>query len=728
MATTISLGWFLSMAHTLYHAISMPIISSFSMIFMNFIMPSLLIACINAMDEIKRLVVEKSTKKQLQGIRVLFPQMAETYLCSRLSAAEAQNLFDNSLMTKDLMDEKRTRLEAGMLLEVMPGSCFPVDCLLVSSQTMIDASLLTGEPHQYKKAGDNIPSGAINMGQKVRVYALKNAYNSTVNTLLFRSNRAKETRAVKEDIPTFVYLYSGLIVLGLLGSVLVPIALGVATTPLVLQNLIGILFSVCPCTLAIGHQLPPLISLHHRNSKGIHLQDEGLLAVSDTPVHTLVFDKTGTLTTGNSLVESSDIPSDSPLWQRIYLLEKALGREHPLAKAIQKHYEATRSDPVFFDEVRDPVIDPENRGLAALVQGKKIQIGSFEYLRQAGIRLPELQQSKIEQGFSAVCVAEEGCYQGVIYVKHEVRKGVKEALARLKREGKRIIMLTGDNYLSAKGFNAQLGSVFDESDIVAGQTPQDKERFLAELMQSRASESAGFWFVGDGLNDAPCCRMVSEKGGLSCAMESNNKSVFFTDITLNGSLDYLFLHQPINQFLHQSIWQNKGILICGSLVFLAFIACFSSVGMAVSPLIPTGLMVMTTFYVVWNSYRNQLHIDVLMDKKVPWVKKVMSSQLSMGILLAVSALLAGLAGVLSLISVPVFAALVIAMAYRSDTEGELCLAETVPIGGMEVVQTGQPEEKLVKNGTVFFPVYEQEKSVSDYKKSNKDCKLFLQNL
>lgn len=92
MATTISLGWFLSMAHTLFHAISMPLASNFSMIFMNFMMPTMLIACINGMDEVKRLVIEKSKKIQLKGIKTLFPQMSETYRCYELTQPELELL------------------------------------------------------------------------------------------------------------------------------------------------------------------------------------------------------------------------------------------------------------------------------------------------------------------------------------------------------------------------------------------------------------------------------------------------------------------------------------------------------------------------------------------------------------------------------------------------------------------------------------------------------------
>jgi Cu+-exporting ATPase len=373
------------------------------------------------------------------------------------------------------------------------------------------------------------------------------------------------------------------------------------------------------------------------------LRDDSLISPQTDEIHTVVFDKTGTLTTGNSQVASSDIPISSSLWQRIYLLEKAYGREHPLAKAIQKYYDLSINHPVLFSEVTAFERDTQRRGFSAKVQGRTLHIGSFDYLKDCGIDLPEPEKSKIEQGLSTVCVAEDGVYKGVVYIKHEVRSGVLEALTKLKKKAK-IIMLTGDNLMSSEGFNKQMGSIFEEEDIHAGQTPQDKETFFEKLFDPKGTESInpkGVWFVGDGLNDAPCCRIVSEQGGVSCAMDSNDKSAFFTDITLNGSLDYLFKHHELNESLHQNINQNKDVITYSTVAFLAFILSFSIAGIAVSPLIPMAIMLSTTLFVLFNSYRIQLNMDTTLDKESPWYKKLASSNVSVGLLLTASTLLIG---------------------------------------------------------------------------------------
>ncbi|BCA96791.1 hypothetical protein TUM19329_31520 [Legionella antarctica] len=655
MTTTVSLGWMLSLAHTLFHAVTMPLASNFSMVFMSFIMPIMLITVINGMDEIKRQVLNKSKKMHLQGMKTLFPQMSDEYPCYQISEA-LQNLLSQEITadkylknpskilpsiqmqldSENLQMKKKRSLKAGMIIKVNRGECFPVDCILIQGNTIVDPSLLTGEPQQSKRCMSSIPAGAINLGQSVSVYATRDSYNSTVNKLLFRSNRARESIAAESN-RRFTYFYTTLIALGIIAAIVTPFALGILTIPLLLQNVTGILFAVCPCTMAIAHQLPNLLNSYQRNHKGILIRDENLCAHSND-IHTIVFDKTGTLTTGNSEVESSEGISSS-LWERVYLLEKHYGAEHPLAKAITHYYETKSTHQSLIKDIKEAYTDLRHQGLSAVVQGKQIHMGNANYLRCSGIELPKLDLQKIEQGFSPVYVAEDKVYQGVIYIKHEVRQNILGALNRLKKEGKKIIMLTGDSQLSAISFNQQNGDIFDLDNIYAEQTPQDKENFLSNLMRSEHVNPKGIWFVGDGLNDAPCARMVTEKGGISCAIMSDNKAAFFTDISLNGSLDYLFEHNKLNNFLKKNVLQNQGLLTYGGVAFLAFIITFSIAGIAVSPIIPLFIMASTTLFVLFNSYRVQLSIDTALEKKTSWLKQLLASDLSISLLVGASTLL-----------------------------------------------------------------------------------------
>jgi Cu+-exporting ATPase len=656
MATPVTLGWFSSLAHTLYHSISMPLARSFSMTFMSFLMPVMLITIINTMDEIKRLVLNQSKKMHLKGVRELFPQMATEYACYQLPAADQHLLseflsqeplsvpafsIDAMLREENILSRNKNSLKKDMVIKVKRGECFPVDGLIIQGETYIDASILTGEHQQRKKPFDLVPAGAINLSEDVTFYATTDGYNSTINKLLFRSNRAQETRAATPANRKFVYLYTALIIIGIAASILVPVSLGFFAIPLLLQNVTGILFAICPCTMAIAHELPKLLSIYQRHKNGILLRNESLTDHNNN-IHTIVFDKTGTLTTGMSQVDTSEgiLPA---VWQRIYLLEKNHGADHPLAKAISKHCVAINAHDSMIQDINEVSRDPQNRGLSAKVQGKKLHIGNREYLQEAGIEVPrdfsiEIAQ-KLAQGFTPVFISEDGIYQGLILVKHELRKNIVTALRRLKEQGIRLVMLTGDTRLSATGFNQQNGTIFDPGNIYAESPPQHKETVLTTLMSSEGIDPKGVWFVGDGLNDAPCARIVTEKGGVSAAMTANDKAAFFTDISLNGSLDYLFEHNKANRFWKNNIRQNQWILAYGAIAFLAFIIAFSLAGIAVSPLIPMLVMSSTTLFTLFNSYRVKLNVDNALNKNTSWLSHLLASNGSIGLLVGASALL-----------------------------------------------------------------------------------------
>ena len=630
MPAAITLGWLLSLTHAIYHAIIMPLTSAFSMVFMSYLMPILLIGVINGMDELRQFILKKSQKMQLRGIKSLLQQMSDTYLCAYPSDLQKATLshieqcptqyplLSTTSWETTMTPVIKSALQKGMLITVQRGECFPVDGLLVEGNTLIDASLLTGEPHQMRSPPHAVPAGAINLGQKVTIYAQEDSYHSTINRLLFRANRTYHAEKKSPSRPLFTTLYAIIIILGMIAAIITPFALGILTLPLLLQNITSILFTICPCTLTIAYQLPKLLSQYQRHQKGVILRNDEL-TTPDNPIHTIVFDKTGTLTTGNSQVESNDGLSTA-LWRKVYLLEKNEGGEHPLAKAITNHCETTlglRNGRI--NDIKNTQHDPKNRGLSADVQGTQIHIGNLDYLMDAGLTLPAHLSQRLQQksalGYTPIYVAEKKLIQGVIFIKHEIRPGVITALQQLKREGKTLILLTGDHRLSALGFNQQNGSLFTDENIHAEQTPADKETFLKNILRSKKTHPSGIWFIGDGLNDAACARIVSSEGGVSCAITPDEKVAYFTDLSLDGTLDYLFQHDRINRYVKKNTQQNQGIILCCAVTFLALIVSFSMLGMAIPPLIPLAVMLSATLFSLANSYRIPAFINKALAKQ-----------------------------------------------------------------------------------------------------------------
>ncbi|KTC66500.1 Lead, cadmium, zinc and mercury transporting ATPase (plasmid) [Legionella adelaidensis] len=651
MSTSITLGWFFSFLHTLYHILSMPMLMGASMTFMCFLMPIGLIIVINTMDEINRLVIEKAKNLQLQGMKSIFPEMAQEYECANLpsdleisfqhliTSLEKQGTdielvqvgLENIISKASFFPQNKNSLTKGTILTVKRGECFPVDCFILVGNTVVDASLLNGEPQQKKDFLAYVPAGAINLEETVQVYATANPYNSTVNKLLFRANRTPKTNEVINNNRYFYTFYTALIFIALSCVFIFPLTFGALTASLILKNLTGILFAICPCTIAIAHQLPRILALHYRNHKDIILRNESLLD-EEREFHTFVFDKTGTLTTGKSKVDQMYGISPS-LLSRVFLLEEKHGGEHPIARAICNYFTQQAQKPVF-DDIRGVEIDAKKRGLSGVVQGQRIHIGNLEFIQSAGIEVPEHSSgltATLATGLTPVYIAENGIFQGVILIRHEIRPGVIDSLKRLKEQGKKIILLTGDTLLSAMAFNQQNHFPFDETNINAQQTPEAKEQFLSSLMMTQPE---GVCFVGDGLNDAPCSRIVSDKGGVSCAMSKKDKAAFFTDLSLNGSLDYLFQHKKINAFLKRNIKQNQFILLFGLGGILAFLGVYSAVGIGISTIISMLFMTATTLLTVLNSYRTKLFVDNALDKNQTGLKEFLASDATFTLLMS----------------------------------------------------------------------------------------------
>ncbi len=268
MSGFISLGWLMALFHAIYHILMMPSMLSMAMVFMNFIMPLILVTTVHIMDAVKHFILGKSKTLALKGLSNLFPHMSKDYECYLLSN-EYMNFLEqqieefkkkkeftpleaeivNKLQGASHSKIDRTRLGKGMIISVKEGAYFPVDCTLIKGQTHINSALLTGEPYQKVQFLEKIPAGAMNLGEEVFVYTLSSPYHSAINKLLFRSNRQILRKPNQEKGSAFANSYTLLIISALVTAVIAPLLFGVLTFPLFLENITALLFSICPCTI-----------------------------------------------------------------------------------------------------------------------------------------------------------------------------------------------------------------------------------------------------------------------------------------------------------------------------------------------------------------------------------------------------------------------------------------------------------------------------------------------
>ncbi|MDF1758125.1 MAG: HAD-IC family P-type ATPase [Legionellaceae bacterium] len=676
MDTTIAFGWILSLAHTVYHLQHMPLVTSFSMTFMNFLMPLILVAIVNLMAEIKRLVMKKSEKVSLNGLSSLFPQMSETYQVQDESGCKS--------------DASRMSLKEGMRIWIPKGECFPVDGVLLDN-TFVDSSIMNGEAVSRKDKGMLVQAGYINLGDDVLIKSTTDSYNSQINKMLFEANAevtsTKKPNKIFEN--RFYYFYFGLIAVGFVLSLILSLSLGMFSVAMMLQMTTGILFAVCPCTIAIAHYFPRLLGAFSLNKNDILIRNTENVSSRLDDIDIVVFDKTGTLTVGNGeVVDDAGLSEDT--WQAIYTLEKKLGFNHPIARAIQCHYE-TKYHPLESSLVVSDTDESSHNGLSALIGDSNLSIGNADYFKSKGIQIPEL---PVVSGQTPVYVAENSKYKGRILIKHAVRPGIIKSLQKLKDKQIRIIMLTGDSQSSATGFNQENGNIFaddssTERNIQAEKTPSAKKEYLKNLMTTidpNLGRKPKVWFIGDGLNDAPCSNTVSKEGGISCAITSNEKASFFTDISLNGTLDYLFEYKKINKSIDGKVRQNQWILACGAVIFLVFLIGFPLLGIGMSPLIPMVIMMSTTLFTLFNSYRSQIETDNSLNRKVPMINKILGSNLSTGLLIGGSILLVIAILVASLSSLHLaLPAFVFTAGLATSISGGFLIAASIMLGSFAVM-------------------------------------------
>ena len=603
------------------------------------------------------------------------PKLEDKYLAIQLTPREVASYQAKDYQSIGLDNKQRKNtfaqdLDDNSLVIVKKGTSFPVDGYIVG--------------------GDVLPA---DLNKEVK----KGCVNIWGDTFVFTT----PTKIMLQELPaqpkkSFYYLYFGLFALGFVLALSLSIALGVFTVSLLLQTMIGILFAICPCTIAISHYLPKLLQRYQVSKQGIVVNGEKSIKTTDD-FDFFVFDKTGTLT-GDSVVHALDgVPVD--LFAKIYHLETLLGRGHPIAAALQVHFKSAAENSVPLD-ISD--IDSSAGGVSAFIAGERLCIGNAEYLGSNGIVVP----SQDSYGFTPVYVARNGEYVGKILIRHELRPGMYDSLQKLKRSGKTLIMLTGDKKSVAHSFNQQsTQGIFDEN-IYAECQPDAKKTILLELARKYGPQKV--CFIGDGLNDALCSTGLREAGGTSISITANDKAAFFTDISLNGRLDYLFKAKvnELSSFERRVVRQNQWIMACGALVFLVFLVSFPLLGIGISPLIPMSVMFATTVFTLINSYRTQVAArNSLSEKKPSLLSRIMQSEFASGLLVGGSLFLVAAVLVASLTSLQLVLPLfVFSGGTATIASSSFLLVATVMLGGFAALACAHTlENGLARNETSVEP-------------------------
>lgn len=473
----------------------------------------------------------------------------------------------------------------GDRLIVKPGEKIPVDGVVVKGSTAVDESMLTGESIPVEKTvGSEVIGATLNKNGTIEMRATKVGKDTALAGIV---KIVEEAQGSKAPIQRMADIISGYFV---------PIVVAIALLTFIiwftfvtpgnfepaLVAAIAVLVIACPCALGLATPTSIMVGTGRSAENGI-LFKGGEHLERTQELDTIVLDKTGTITKGEP--EVTDFTGDKELLQYVASAEKA--SEHPLAEAIVK-YAKEQGIPLLETETFTAI---PGHGIEAMIDGKHVLVGTRKLMRDRGVAIApfeELMNEYERSGKTAMVIAIDGKYQGVIAVADTVKETAKEAIRELKQLGLDVIMLTGDNERTARAIAKDVGI----DHVIAQVLPGDKADRIKELQLQ--GKKVGM--VGDGINDAPALAVADI--GIAIGTGSD-VAIETADVTiLGGDLKLIPKAIRLSRATMRNIKQN----LFWALVYNSLGIPIAALGL-LAPWIAGAAMAFSSVSVVTNSLR-----------------------------------------------------------------------------------------------------------------------------
>ena len=407
-------------------------------------------------------------------------------------------------------------VKAGDLIRVLPGETVPVDGIIVSGQTSIDQSVMTGESLPVDKAaGDEVSSGTVNQFGAFEMKATKVGEDSSIQRMirLVRSADAGKARIV------------GLADRWATWIVVIALTAAVATWAVTGQIIraVTILVVFCPCALVLATPTAVVAAIGNASRRGL-LVREGDALERLSKVSVVTFDKTGTLTHGTPEVTAVESVSDIPAEELFELAASAeLLSEHPLGKSVVRCFtEKTRKTPMSPDSF--DMIPGE--GVTAGINGRLVRAGNLRLMSKAKIQISQQAaqgaEKYLDNGSTVIYIGVNDIFAGYIVLSDTVREESPRLISDLKTLGVRPVLLTGDHGNAASA----IGKALEINDIHADCLPEDKLLHIEEYRRGGNSVC----MIGDGINDAPALKKADV--GIAMGGVGSDIAVDAADIAL----------------------------------------------------------------------------------------------------------------------------------------------------------------------------------------------------
>ncbi|MGY3618070.1 heavy metal translocating P-type ATPase [Bradyrhizobium sp. USDA 10063] len=488
-------------------------------------------------------------------------------------------------------------IAVGDRLRVRPGEKVPVDGIVTEGHAVLDESMVTGESMPVSKnEGDRVIGGTVNQSGGFVMQAEKIGRDTMLARIVDMVAKAQRSRAPIQRLADRV---AGWFVPAVIVVAVLAFAAWAAFGPeprftFGLVAAVTVLIIACPCALGLATPMSIMVGVGRGAHSGILIRNAEALERMES-IDTLVLDKTGTLTEGKpkvvGVIASTEF-DETELLRLAASVER--GSEHPLALAILN---AAKERELALAEVSG-FTSPSGKGATGAIEGKQVALGNAMLMGELKIATSTLDaaaETARQDGATAIYVAVDGRVAGVIAIADPIKPSARDALAALRGDGLRVVMLTGDNATTARAVAKRLG--IDE--VEAGVLPDRK----SEVVQRLRGEGRIVAMVGDGVNDAPALAAadvgVAMGGGTDVAIESAGVTL------LTGDLRGLVRARRLSVATMRNIRQNlmfafvynaAGVPIAAGVLYPVF-------GILLSPIIAAAAMALSSVSVIGNALR-----------------------------------------------------------------------------------------------------------------------------
>ena len=480
-------------------------------------------------------------------------------------------------------------MEIGEIILVRPGEKIPLDGVVEGGTGTLNTAALTGESAPVDVApGSEVISGSISVSAALKIRSTKAFGESTVSKILDLVENASSEKAKAENFITkFARYYTPAVVIGaVLLAVVPPLFLGISDGAVWMSWLtraLSFLVVSCPCALVISVPLSFFGAIGGASKAGILVKGGNYLEVlNETDV--FVMDKTGTITKG-----SFEVKKVLPEAKRDEILAAIAERlsTHPIARSIEEATGGEAPSDYRIEEIA-------GEGVKAARGEEVIYAGNKRLMARAGVDAED-----INEVGTIVYVAKNGEYLGAIVIGDTIKPDSARAIAELKAEGSRTVMLTGDNEKTAAAIAAEAG--VDE--YASGLLPADKVEHIAKYL-GRKRKTA---FVGDGINDAPV--LMRADVGLAMGALGSDSAIEAADIVLmNDSLASIPVAKRIAKKTMRIVYENI-VFALGVKAAILILSAFGITGMWLAIFADVGVAVLA----ILNAMR-MLRANKLVEK------------------------------------------------------------------------------------------------------------------